>query len=498
MNPVTEALAKAEWTVTGRLDLSGLRLRELPDVFAPEMAIRELDLSGNQLTALPASLFRLTHLTHLDLGNNRLRALPPDIGTLTRLTRLDVSENRLAGLPPELATCVALRDIHLYGNLLTELTPLAEVPDLATLDAAGNRLRTLSGLPTGLVALDLSGNQLTELPDGIRELTRLSRLDLSGNQLTRVDALAVLRCTELHLDSNALTEWPHAVATMPTLRTFSALDNPAGEPDAFATEVREFVRANSTGHADPAKQYLDAATISFAFSLATTGAIAIRALVDRYYKRLRGVGAVLTLADGTRLELTGLSYKSVQRIVRNAHATATSKALMDFRPTKDAGTRQQVERFVVETAVRAVPADLVAKDGTVIHIHNYNPEYSMGDTINVVGNTNANINVKASLTGVTQTVGTATALDGDAKAELTRLLGQLEAALARLPAEQAEDAQAIAESTADLVDKATRDKPNKKLVTAAITGLRTLVDGLTTVAPIALGIIGIVAKIVGA
>lgn len=300
---------------------------------------------------------------------------------------------RLPGaLPPELAACAALRDVRLYGNLLAELAPLAGLPELTTRDVSGNRLRVLSGLARGLTTLDLSGNQLTELPGAIRELTRLDTLDLSGNALTSADALLGLRLTELHLDGNRLAEWPSAVAAMPTLRRFSALGNPAGDPHGIATEVREAVHAHTTGHADPAKQCFDVATVTFAFSLAVDGAAAIRVLVEQYYRRFRGISAAITLANGTRIELAGLSRKSALR---------------------------------------------------------------------------------------------------DAQ-ELHRLVDQLRAALARLPAEQADDAEAVAGATADLVARATKEKPNKKLVDVAVTGLRTLVDGLATISPIALNIVNIV------
>jgi hypothetical protein len=498
VNQVVDALAAENWMTTGRLDLSGRRLRELPDVFTEEMTIRRLDLSGNRLTELPKSLFRLTELTELDLGNNRLRAVPLAIGALARLTRLDVSENRLTALPPELASCTALHNVQLYGNMLADLAPLAELPGLTTLDVSSNRLRTLSGLPRGLVALDASGNRLTELPGGIRELTVLSRLDLSSNQLTAVDVLLDLPLTELHLDGNALAEWPSAEAALPTLQRFSALGNPIGDPNGLATDIREAVHAHTTGHADPAKEYFDAATLTFAFSLAVNGATSVWALVDHYYKRFRGVNAAITLADGTRIELTGLSRKSAHRILRDAQDTAVTRALMDFRPTKNPQESRWTEQYIIQTAARLDQVDLVPKDGTaVVHFHQHN-YHQRGDMINIVGNTNGIINVKAKLTNVTQNIDAATTLDDTTKTELNRLLEQLHAALAQLPAEQAEDAEAVAEATADLVDKATKDKPNKKLVTAAASGLRTLVDGLTTVAPIALGIIGIVTKIVGA
>ncbi|MBN6058411.1 leucine-rich repeat domain-containing protein, partial [Nonomuraea sp. RK-328] len=496
---VADVLASRDWAATGRLDLSGLRLRELPDVFTADMAIHRLDLSGNRLTALPPSLFRLGGLEELDLGHNRLRVLPPEIGALGRLTRLDVSENRLTALPAELAGCAALQELRLFGNLLTGLEPSAELPALTLLDVSANRLRALPGIARGLVVLDLSGNQLSELPGELRELRRLRRLDLSGNRLTDVEALRGLPLEELHLDGNALATWPYTVAALPNLRRFSALGNPAGDPTGRTTRIHEAVRAHTTGHADPAKQYFDAATLTFAFSLAVSGSTAVVALVEQYYKRFRGVNAVVTLADGSRIELSGLSRKSALRMVRESQETATRRALVNVRSTNDSAEWRWAEQYVVQTVARLQQVDLVPDNGPVIHFQqvNINPEVTMGDRINITGNQQAVINVKATLTNVTQAIGAAQALDDDTRAELNRLVEQLHAELAELPPEQAEDAEAVAEATADLVDKATKDKPNKKLVGAAGSQLRDLVDGLGAVAPVALGIIDLVTKIVG-
>jgi Leucine-rich repeat (LRR) protein len=499
---VIAALESRSWQGTGCLDLHGLRLRSLPDTFSTDLGIRRIDLSGNRLTELPPSLFRLGELEELDLGNNRLTALAPDIGMLTRLTRLDVSENRLSTVAPALTECAALQHLHLYGNALTRIAPLGKLPALTTLDLSGNRLRSLDGLTPALVSLDVSGNHIAELPDDILKLTRLRRLDLSDNLLASVDALLGLQIEQLHLDGNALPVRPDALVATPTLRRFSALGNPFDPADGLTVEVHKAVRRHTTGHADPTKQYFDAATLVYAFSLAVSGASAIWTVVDHYYKRFKGVGVAVMFADGTQIELRNLSRKTALRLVGKVRESTSQRVLVDFQSTKDLGQQRATAEFVVQSVARLDSAELVPKrtPGQIIHLQqvSINSEVTMGDKI-IIGNiANSNVNVKSTLINVTQTVGAAMTLDGSTKAELTRLVNQLTVALEQLPPEQAENADAIAKTTADLVEKATTDKPNKKLVETGANGLRALVDGLGTVAPIVLGIIDIVTKIVGA
>ena len=67
--------------------------------------------------------------------------------------------------------------------------------------------------------LDLSGLGLTELPDELWELTRLTTLNLAGNQLTGVpEAISRLtNLTYLRLSENQLTGVPEAISRLTNL-----------------------------------------------------------------------------------------------------------------------------------------------------------------------------------------------------------------------------------------------------------------------------------------
>ena len=103
------------------LDLSSLKLRELPESIGRLTQLQRLRLYNNQLTALPGSLGRLTHLLELNLQENQLTALPESIGRLTQLRSLWLHDNQLTALPESIGWLTQLQRLLLHGNQLTIL-----------------------------------------------------------------------------------------------------------------------------------------------------------------------------------------------------------------------------------------------------------------------------------------------------------------------------------------------------------------------------------------
>lgn len=95
------------------LDLSGNRLKELPDRLGEFTHLQELRASRNKLLQLPTGLCRLVHLKRMDVSRNALIGLPKCIGALTEMVSMDLWDNDLAEFPEEMADMEALRFMDL-------------------------------------------------------------------------------------------------------------------------------------------------------------------------------------------------------------------------------------------------------------------------------------------------------------------------------------------------------------------------------------------------
>ncbi len=133
---------------------------------AKEQGLTELDLSSDDyplLNSIPIEVFELEQLRSLKLTNNNIATIPPDITRLTHLQFLDLWGNRFQEFP------------HVLGNLQNLVILRLS---LSSLDCVPQWLAEIKEL-----SLDLSSNQLTELPESLSQLTNLTRLDLRDNPL---------------------------------------------------------------------------------------------------------------------------------------------------------------------------------------------------------------------------------------------------------------------------------------------------------------------------
>lgn len=176
---------------------------------AAKQKSRYLPLSFKYFTTLPAGTVDLAaHLEDLNLTFNNLADLPAGIFQLTSLTKLDVSHNLLTSIPEEIGSMPSLKVVSFQKNYLQS------VPNVFDL--------------LGLRELDLSYNQLHELPVQIFQVNLMHRLNLSHNYLTEIpsDQMELPALQYLSLSHNyimMIQEWP--TANMPALEELDVSHN---------------------------------------------------------------------------------------------------------------------------------------------------------------------------------------------------------------------------------------------------------------------------------
>jgi len=143
---------------------------------APELATDSLDdsidLSYSDLCQFPHFIFESPHqIRSLQVCNNRIEVLSAEVGFFSNLVMLDISSNRLKTIADEICGMLHLRTFVARNNWLS----VESIP------------KDFGSLPS-LAVLNLSGNQLVQLPVQFTELTQLRCLYLGANQISAIPA----------------------------------------------------------------------------------------------------------------------------------------------------------------------------------------------------------------------------------------------------------------------------------------------------------------------
>jgi Leucine-rich repeat (LRR) protein len=196
------------------LDLSHLRLNELPPKLFELISLTHLELNGNELLNIPKELGQLNALTHLDLSGNQLLAIPKEIGQLSSLIYLDLHNNQLLAIPKEIGQLNSLTMLDLsYNKLVNIPKKIGQLSSLTYLNLNSNQLLAIPeeiGQLSSLTVLDLSLNQLVNIPKEIGLLSSLTQLNLWNNKLTNIpkEIGQLNSLTILYLSYNQLTSLP--------------------------------------------------------------------------------------------------------------------------------------------------------------------------------------------------------------------------------------------------------------------------------------------------
>ena len=140
--------------------------------------------------------------------------------------------------------------LNLSNNQLTQLPlEIKKLKNLISLDLSYNQLTQLPpeiGELKKLGTLHLQNNQLTQLPSEIKELTKLIALYLSYNQLTQLppEIGELKNLTTLHVSNNQLTQLPPEIGELKKLGTLHLQNNQLTQLPSEIAEIKYLTTLN--------------------------------------------------------------------------------------------------------------------------------------------------------------------------------------------------------------------------------------------------------------
>lgn len=230
---------------------------------AKENKDKELYLYGS-LEQIPDEVYELEYLEELDLSGNEIKSIPPEIRRLKNLKQLDLRRNPLEELIDVYGLVLDFGVYNSFKNQVTkenivglkfeedELKSLKEVlqfENLTTLDLSGCQLTEIPefiGQLKGLTSLNLGGNKLTEIPESIGQLKGLTFLELGSNQITEIpESIGQLKgLTSLYLYANKITDIPEFIVQLPNLQNLIIAPNPIENPPPEVVNIKDYREAD--------------------------------------------------------------------------------------------------------------------------------------------------------------------------------------------------------------------------------------------------------------
>ncbi|XP_046408471.1 insulin-like growth factor-binding protein complex acid labile subunit [Ischnura elegans] len=201
------------------LKISSNKISHFPEnIFSRNKNLYHLLASNNLFTHIPARLLKNnTRLRTLDLSHNLIETLHEDFfSNSIKLCHIDISDNRIHHLPDKIfkpfksqkPECLEFV-LDMSRNRLKDVPELS-IPELTHLDLSGNHLTLFKTeillQPSRLQELNLSHNLLhtIENSDGPVEIKypfgKLEVIDLSSNQLTELPTFGFKLATLKHLN----------------------------------------------------------------------------------------------------------------------------------------------------------------------------------------------------------------------------------------------------------------------------------------------------------
>jgi hypothetical protein len=152
--------------------------------------------------------------------------------------------------PPEAFAIPEIAELSLVGNQLTEIPGnIGDLSNLWALMLSHNNISAISSEISRLkrlAILDISANRITRFPDSITELDNLCELRCSDNQLaelpTDIGNMRALR--QLDLQNNCITHLPDSIGKLSNLTHLNLQGNPISSLPANMKELPKLQRVS--------------------------------------------------------------------------------------------------------------------------------------------------------------------------------------------------------------------------------------------------------------
>lgn len=230
------------------LNLQCNELDRLPKGFGQLKNLQLLDLSSNRFVHYPEILNNCTNLLQINLSYNKISALPKSVNQLFKLAKMNLSHNKLTEIN-DLSGMKSLRTLNLQHNRIGSIKTCASnlqnlfltdnrisnfndiLPKLRALEIQENPMTSISYkdfYPMSMTSLSLSKAKLASVPGELFvKLSRLEKLDLSQNNLTQLpEEISLLnRLVYLSVARNKLESLPSGFPQLTSLKTLDLHSN---------------------------------------------------------------------------------------------------------------------------------------------------------------------------------------------------------------------------------------------------------------------------------
>ncbi|XP_049849364.1 protein flightless-1 [Schistocerca gregaria] len=208
-----------------------------PEAVRLMTGVQWLKLDRTNLSQIPEELGKLLKLEHLSLVRNDLEKLYGELTELACLRTLNIRHNKVksSGIPADLFNLEELTTLDLSHNNLKEVPEgLERAKSLLVLNLSHNHIDTIPNQLfmqlTDLLFLDLSSNNLETLPPQTRRLANLQTLVLNHNplghfQLRQLPSLMNLETLHMRDTQRTLSNIPSNLDSLTNLRDLDLAQN---------------------------------------------------------------------------------------------------------------------------------------------------------------------------------------------------------------------------------------------------------------------------------